>query len=172
TFREEGPAVTRMALASDGKTLAVTQAPAAVQLYEVPSGKEGRIFQYEEHERPWVLELRFSPDGRSLCVCPHSSGMRLWDVATGNLRWRGEQTYCAAFTPDGTRLVVEAEAYLRYLDAATGEERGKAWLNTGRSEGVRPHMEAIAFAPSGGHMAVTLWDGNLLILDAGTGAEL
>lgn len=172
TLRKEGTGVARLAFAPDGKTLAVAQGHATVQLYEVPSGKEGRTFPYDggRQDFPFVYGLLFSPDGRFLYVVPfESAATYLWDVSTGEVRWRGQRSRSVAYSPDGAWLAVESNTDLRYVDTTTGKESDRFRFTLG--DGLRPLVNAIAFDPNGRHLAVSL-RGPIAILDARTGAEL
>ncbi len=174
TIRRDGPAVMRVAFAPDGKTLAVALAPATVQLYDVPSCKESRVLQFDrKQEPPRVHALRFSPDGRLLCVCPYFSALHLWELSTGELRWRSDPAYAVAFSPDGLTLAIGFGPDLKMVDAATGRDRLKIRLDPDRAEKRLPHLvEAVTFLPDGRQLAVALWNGHILFLDATTGAEL
>src|SRR6266849_1268542 len=105
-LQREGPAVNRLAFAPDGKSLAIAQANGTVQFRDVLSGREGKILRWEEpRDQPFIRTLLFSPDGCFVCVSDYTREMRLWEVATGKLRWRGRDDCAAAFTPDGATLV-------------------------------------------------------------------
>ena len=55
------------------------------------------------HEGP-VTSLVWSPDGRAVCSAGRDGRVRVWDVATGELRWQFERrARLVAVSPDGAR---------------------------------------------------------------------
>lgn len=76
----------RHALAPDGRTVAVSDAQCAINLWDVRSGKLLRCLQQGKKGIPNAYALAFSPDGRTLASAdPKAAGVRLWDVVTGKL---------------------------------------------------------------------------------------
>jgi RNA polymerase sigma factor (sigma-70 family) len=69
------------------------------------------------------LAAAFSPDGHSV-LTNNGAGLRLWDVATGKLRWQwdGENGLGETlFAPDGRTLAVSTGAGLLIVDAVVGQ---------------------------------------------------
>ena len=80
------------------------------------------------HEGP-VTSLAWSPDGRAVCSAGRDGRVRVWDVATGELRWQFERrARLVAVSPDGARgytLTPPGEVWP--FDLAGGEEHGRVW---------------------------------------------
>lgn len=80
------------------------------------------------HEGP-VTSLVWSPDGRAVCSAGRDGRVRVWDVATGELRWQFERrARLVAVSPDGARgytLTPQGEVWL--FDLARGEEQERVW---------------------------------------------
>jgi WD40 repeat protein len=129
---DESAFIYGMALAPDGKLLAVTT-DARVKLYDVATGK-----QRDELERSLVNAwdgVFFSPDGKTLAahiilqekdgdwIVQRRSMFRTWEVATGKVR---ETFYvqgairAAAFVPDGKTLVVGCRGGVKFRETADG----------------------------------------------------
>ncbi|NMC05746.1 MAG: WD40 repeat domain-containing protein [Candidatus Lokiarchaeota archaeon] len=74
---------------------------------------------YMEH---WFSTVRFSPDGRTIYASENEQRgtAYAWDVATGELRWRRENTWLHAVSPDGKYLACSPGNTVCVLDAASG----------------------------------------------------
>src|SRR5437588_9534146 len=109
-----------------------------------------RTLQLPEPCRHAVL----SPDGGAVATLNYKTTgaddgpLRLWDVASGQLRWElpGDEKVrvCLRFTPDGSRLFVlsgESEQEMSYhcYDVATGRERFTLPCDV-RGFGINPHL--------------------------------
>lgn len=129
--QDEGAAV---ALSPDGKlvALAVLKEP-AVRLFST-AGAPGEPLRtlagHPEGGQTFGLvngteHLGFTPDGRALATAG-STAVRLWDVATGALRWEmtavENGVHALAVDPTGRHVAVADRGYrLRLLDLATGK---------------------------------------------------
>lgn len=96
------------------------------------------IHQIPTHmiENEWtpILQLIFSPDGKTLVGVGQDQLVRLWDVATGvplrSLAWHPNQTLSAAFSADGQWLAVGGrDQTVRYWDFSTGERGEKDYAD-------------------------------------------
>ncbi len=155
-----------VALAPDGKTLAVTNAN-VIQLYEVETGKELRKI---EGPPTGLATMLFAPDGRTLAARGGDGALIIWETDTGKQRHQikapprpeirqvavdalrvGGDTLGMAFTPDGKTLAAVTVEYkeqavlnsVKFWDVATGKEAGEIKVPEGVS------VPALAFAPGG-----------------------
>jgi WD40 repeat protein len=92
-----------------------------------------------------VLCLAFAPDGRVLASGPVDRKVRLWDLATGEIRaeLKGPRTYVhrLAYAPDGQVLACAAgDLLLWHLAAGKGARSSKEHV---------PLVGDVAFAPDG-----------------------
>src|SRR5262249_16600314 len=114
----------RIAMSSDGKTVALTTHDyrtnaGHVKLWDVTTGAEREIGQHSGS-----VTVRFSRDDKTV-VCADSFGFHAWDVASGAKLWTCKgQFYQDQFdlAPDGKSLLVRrsADGWAR-LDAKTGQ---------------------------------------------------
>src|SRR5262249_42312281 len=89
-----------MALAPDGKTVALGTVWNALQLWDVGTGKE--LFTEHEGHFSQINGLAFSPDSKTLASCGGNGPVLLWETAT----WRRSATvpgpaFTVAFSPKG-----------------------------------------------------------------------
>jgi WD40 repeat protein len=149
----------------DGKLLAGSGTDLPVRLWDVGTGKEVRQFKVVNTQGTFKTfspgSLCFSPDGRGLLTV--STQVQLWEVATGQNRWRTEISapgfHEGAFSPDGELVAVGChpnDALL--LDAATGALVAPLRGHTGRITGLR-------FSPAKQRLASSSHDGTVLIWD-------
>ncbi len=156
----------RIALAPDGKTLAVAhlkgdfgKVVGKIILWDLATGKEIRQIGPDQKE---VYSLAFSADGATL-ASGGESGPRLWEVASGDMLVKlhngaiSSYTPSVAFTPDGKSLIAGGSNFLAEWSLATGQ--------VGRSYPVgASYTYSIAFSPdgksmvTGGTRTVGLWD--------------
>ena len=128
----------------DGRTL-ISQDGSYVYEWNAASGKIQRI----HNVMGGYHFSRFSPDGRSILsdVTGPGGGMALFDASSGQEHFRvmphHVRLQCAAFSPDGRRLVSTSDnGELLLTDAVTGKPL--AWLQAHRQ-----NVLAAAFLPGG-----------------------
>ena len=96
-----------MAISPDGKTFALASDKVA-KLYDPPSRAERATLTGHDSS---VMQVVFSPDGKTLASSSADAQVRLWDVATAREKNRLDRVYVTtfpiAFTPDGGSVVVE-----------------------------------------------------------------
>ncbi|TMQ32494.1 MAG: WD40 repeat domain-containing protein [Planctomycetota bacterium] len=114
-------AVTCVAFAPKGLTLASTSFDEALSLWDPATGKELRRIT----GHPKLTSAAFSPDGQTVASAGWDGTIRLWQAATGqpfrSLRAQGDRVLAIAFSPDGKLIASgEPDAPLSLWDTATG----------------------------------------------------
>ena len=124
-----------------------------------------------------VAAVALSPDSTLVAaLMPWGEGLRVWDLATGDLVASSEDprawppdTCCyplhIAFSPDGSRLAATWYDHARVLDVRTG-----AWVTELR--GHRSVVTDITYSPDGSRLLTSSMDGTVRFWDAVTGAAL
>jgi WD40 repeat protein/serine/threonine protein kinase len=126
TLAADSFAVSAVAFASDGRTVAVTpvHGDGAIKLWDTASGREQASLAGPAED---VLCLAFAPDGRTLATGSFDGRARLWDLATKKeravLRGHTQAIHSLAFAPDGLTLGTgSADGSAKLWSVATGEE--------------------------------------------------
>jgi WD40 repeat protein len=139
------PEGTKLAIAPDGSTLAVTL-PGETVILDAAEGTElGRLAAPGQD----VSTMVFSPDGHLLAVGRTDGDIQLWEVATGALLrgWRGHSlgAWRLQFVGDESRLAsVGYDGAIRLWETETGRE---LWSDPGDGHG--HGLRALAIAPDG-----------------------
>jgi WD40 repeat protein/serine/threonine protein kinase/tetratricopeptide (TPR) repeat protein len=147
----------------DGKRIA-SYSRDTIRIWDAETGVKLRIL------RGGGSSISFSPDCRSIASAGWDGGIKIWDVATGELRayyGKGEDVTCVAFSPDGGRIMSAArDGVIKVRDSASGAE-----LTTMR--GYSRSISQVAFNPDGTRVVSSGGpDNTVRIWDAQTGAEL
>src|SRR5262249_29995515 len=130
--------------------------------------RDRRPLVLEGHQRE-VRSVCFSPDGRRLASGSHDQTVRIWDLATGQLRHalRGHTGYvwAVAFSSTG-----------RQLASASWDGTVRVWdASTGRASVIFRHagpVNTVAFSPDGQRLASAGADRIVRIWDGTTGEEI
>lgn len=162
-----------LALSPDGRQLA--SGGYSFKLWDVKSGQERATLEQIQQETPDshgapAARLAFSRDGRSLAGVSGDGTIRVWEVATGQVR---KPPNCCnrfssgiAFSPDGTTLAAGGvERIIRLWSMAPGAGMRELRALAGHSDAIH----SLAFSPdgrtlltgrydSGQHNAVKAWD--------------
>jgi WD40 repeat protein len=180
-FKEPTAAVTAVAFAPDGRTLAAATWRGGLLLWDVA---ERRLrWSVTAHPSGGIRHLAFAPDGQTLATCAGAEGsnwlttrseVKLWDAATGHLRAnlpvpnaKGDM-YRVAFAPDGRALAASGgwseldhllktdKFYVRVWQIA-GDAEWAVFPKAGSSFAVSPDGRWLA-ASSSLVQGVGVWD--------------
>jgi hypothetical protein len=151
------PKVTALAFSPNGKVLAVAGGTAGtageIRLYAVPAGglPASRPAHLLAGHKDLILDLAFSPDGRTLASCGYDRLIKLWDPAAGKevrtLKDHSDAVYGVAFRPDGKLLASgSADRAVKVWDVATGRRLHTLAEST-------DWVYAVTWNPDGRHLA-------------------
>jgi WD40 repeat protein/transcriptional regulator with XRE-family HTH domain len=116
-------AITAVAISSTGEYWAASSRRGELRLWAAGGRTLHRMWRAHAD---MVRTLTFSPDGRTLASGSWDGAVKLWDVASGALRWSGRHTSqveSVAFVPDGSMLASGGnDATVRLWDRRSGTQ--------------------------------------------------
>ena len=118
--------------------------------------------------RQSIYRITFSPDGSTLASGGWDRNVRLWDVASGQLKTvltgHSHNATGVAFSPDGSTLASGSlDKTVRLWDVASEQQK---FVLTGHTD----RVESVAFSPDGSTLASTGWgDQTIRLWDAASG---
>jgi len=151
----------QLAFSPNGKLLA-TAGRLAANEWEVPAAKIWNMATHKLVATPaghtdLVLDVAFTPDGKTLVTCGVDDSIRFWDTAT----WKeippslGQKEYVSslALSPNGSRLATTCfDGAMKIWNVATRREL--ASIEAG-------NVHYVTFSPDGQTLAAFGWDGSL-----------
>ncbi|MBD2033766.1 NACHT domain-containing protein [Leptolyngbya sp. FACHB-321] len=109
-FAETFGGVACVAFSPDGKRLATSDTSGAIQLWDIPSGRQLVICKGHKH---WTWAVAFSPNGQFLVSASDDYLVKLWDVHTGDcLKTFVGHTYSVnaiAVSSDGQHIATSSQ---------------------------------------------------------------
>jgi RNA polymerase sigma factor (sigma-70 family) len=156
-------AVSRVAFAADGKTLAVAFAaevdqPGQIALWDVDGKQIGTLAGHQAQ----VFALAFAPDGKTLASGGYDKTLRLWDLETRKELHKHQSLptpiYQLSFNRDGKTLTSRgAENHVRLWDVP-------AWRQRPMADGAEWSIGSLAYSADGKFVAapsserIWVWD--------------
>ena len=180
TLRGHASAVLALAFSPDGTTLASTSYDKTVRLWDIATGESRRTLLAPGsavNPDPLVdqgitsASVAFSPDGATLASSNTDRGVTLWNLATGEPRFKLDSgmvnplsmVNSVAFSLDGKTLAAAGwEGHLELWDTDTGKLR-----NTLKGHSVM--IRSVTFCPDGKTLASAADDRTIMLWDIVTG---
>jgi eukaryotic-like serine/threonine-protein kinase len=113
-----------------------------------------------------VIDLAFTPDGRTLVMGGTDSQIHLWHVRPNALAGHKKEIWSLAFSPDGKSLASGADDHtVKLWDVADGREHTTV-------NGHGSLVTAVAYSPDGALMASASFDKTIRLYSAATGEHM
>lgn len=166
-------AVTSMAVSPDGQFALTTCADRVARLWDVEKAGLVREFRVEGQ---MLNAAAFAPNGQSVLATASDNTVRRWDVASGremtggsggplvDFRGGGGMAWSAAFSPDGSYVVVVGGADARSFDVKTGRENVRY--------SPPASVASAQFSPDGTRVVAGGWDNTARVWDIATGRDV
>jgi WD40 repeat protein len=120
-YEGAGAPLYSVAFSPDGTKLAAGGVDKKVFVWEVESGS---LLQTISGHSDDLYRVVFSPSGERVLTCGYAGNIAIWNVADGNRVFHAQVptvAYYAAYTPDGSRVLVGAADAKAYFVDVPGE---------------------------------------------------
>jgi WD40 repeat protein len=174
--RDKGRPLVCLAVAPDGRRVAVGEGHCEIRIFPIDGGNEARrIMTGLRLDGGWMSFLAWSPDGKNLFSS--GSGMVLCrtSLADGETVWArpDEEFLASALRPDGAVVAGTRASGIGFLRASDGKPVSAAPLarTPDQTDFQFPLPRALTFAPDGRQLALVLGACTVALCD-GDGREL
>lgn len=128
-----------------------------------------KIATFQHPDEVWNAE--FSPDGKFIASACNDNFVRIWNIETGEMRETLEQkgAWKVSFFPDGKRFAVSSSSNSNPIVKVYETESLREILTLANHT---KRVRAVDVSPDGKLLASGSLDGNIIIWNAETGAEI
>ena len=155
-FQLDRPYARRVAFHPDGTSVVACGADGGLWIWRIDGSEHKTVIR--AHDDP-VIDIAFSPNGTSVATATKAGSSAVWELATGQRlvvfperRWAVEGV---AFDPTGTHVATTCSDGVVHIHAATDGSVVRA-IDTDEVLGYSSSgLRAIAYSPSGSHLAFT-----------------
>jgi WD40 repeat protein/serine/threonine protein kinase len=162
----------RMLATASGETTSITSDghavhhPGEIKLWAVSEGGELTEHRTLRGHSAAIIDLVFSPSGRSLVSASRDRTMNVWDPATGTLkatlRGHTDSVNCVAFTADGKRLMSgSSDGTAKFWDFRDAPDDA-IWQGKGSP------ISSLAYSSNGKMLAISTFRHGVSIFDTAT----
>ncbi len=158
TNTSHADSVTDVAFRPDGQRVATVGADRYLRVWDL----SGRVLYSVQAHTAKPSSVAWSPDG-SMIATADPNMLRIWDAATGQVRWQVQYVPLAdisidenavlAWAPNSTWVAAGTARYVHIINAQTGQRFGTLWASN-----VQP-VNAVRFNRLGTQIAAGLGDG-------------
>lgn len=170
--------INTLAFSPDGSSVAAGSNDTSMRLFESKSGRlRWRVPRFDSglskllgdpDKDDWILTLAFSPDGSFIAAGSRGASLRLFEAASGKLRWATKYdspVLNLAFAPNSSSIAASSmDKSLRIFDSNSGT---LLWRNEFDGE-----IHALAFSPDGSSIAAGPKGNSLSLFDLFSGKLL